>query len=124
MPGGPGHSHQSVRDISALGAVPGLAMIEPANPHEVREAVRWAVDEAPGPVYLRLVSVPWALGFDLPETELVPGRGTVVRSGDDATIVAAGPVMLSQAFAGRRAARPGRRVDDARRAPLAARRRR
>ena len=24
LPGGPGHSHQSVRDISALAAVPGL----------------------------------------------------------------------------------------------------
>ena len=29
VPGGPGHSHQSVRDISALGAVPGMALIEP-----------------------------------------------------------------------------------------------
>ena len=29
VPGGPGHSHQSVRDISALGAMPGMALLEP-----------------------------------------------------------------------------------------------
>ena len=29
VPGGPGHSHQSVRDISALGGMPGMALIEP-----------------------------------------------------------------------------------------------
>src|SRR5438093_828562 len=29
IPGGPGHSHQSVRDISAIGSIPGLVAIEP-----------------------------------------------------------------------------------------------
>ncbi|MEJ7818535.1 MAG: transketolase C-terminal domain-containing protein, partial [Thermoleophilaceae bacterium] len=100
VPGGPGHSHQSVRDISALGAMPGMALIEPASEHETRLAVKWAVHEATGPVYIRLVSVPWELGFEPPRAErLVPGRGEVVSEGGDATIVTTGPVMLSQAFA-------------------------
>jgi transketolase len=96
VPGGPGHSHQSVRDISALGAMPGMALIEPFSESEVRAAVDWAVNRAPGSVYLRLVSVPWALGFDPPEIErLEPGRGTVLRSAGDALFVAAGPVMVA-----------------------------
>jgi len=96
VPGGPGHSHQSVRDISALGAVPGLALIEPFSEAEVRAALEWAVHRAPGSVYLRLVSVPWALGFDPPAiTELVPGQGTVLRQGGDLLFVAAGPVMVA-----------------------------
>jgi transketolase len=100
VPGGPGHSHQSVRDISALGAVPGMALIEPFSEHEVRAAVEWAVNEAPGSVYIRLVSVPWAVGFEPPAvTELVPGRGTVLREGKDLLFVAAGPVMVSGAWA-------------------------
>lgn len=99
VPGGPGHSHQSVRDISALGSMPGMALIEPATEHEVRAAVRWAVDEAPGSVYLRLVSVRWALPFDPPEVEaLVPGRGTVLRTGKDGLFVGAGPVMVGGAW--------------------------
>jgi transketolase len=99
VPGGPGHSHQSVRDISALGGMPGMALIEPFSESEVRAAVRWAVREAPGSVYLRLVSVPWALGFEPPEiSELVPGRGTVLRPVGDALFVAAGPVMVAAAW--------------------------
>jgi transketolase len=100
VPGGPGHSHQSVRDISALGAVPGMALIEPFSEHEVRAAVEWAVHRAPGSVYIRLVSVPWAVGFDPPAiTELVPGRGTVLREGKDLLFVAAGPVMVAGGWA-------------------------
>ena len=44
MPGGPGHSHQSVRDISAIGSVPGLTAIEPCSEREARLAIRWAVE--------------------------------------------------------------------------------
>jgi transketolase len=99
VPGGPGHSHQSVRDISALGAMPGMALIEPFTEDEVRAALDWAVHRAPGSVYLRLVSVPWALGFDPPRIEeLVPGRGTVLRPAGDALFVAAGPVMVTAAW--------------------------
>jgi transketolase len=96
VPGGPGHSHQSVRDISALGAMPGMALIEPFSESETRAAVDWAVNHAPGSVYLRLVSVRWALGFEPPEIDaLVPGRGTVLRPAADVLFVAAGPVMVS-----------------------------
>ena len=100
VPGGPGHSHQSVRDISALGAVPGMALIEPFSEHEVRAALEWAVHRAPGSVYIRLVSVPWAVGFEPPAvTELVPGQGTVLREGKDLLFVASGPVMVTGAWA-------------------------
>ena len=96
VPGGPGHSHQSVRDISVLGAVPGMALIEPFCEDEVRAALDWAVHRARDSVYLRLVSVRWALGFEPPAVEeLVPGRGTVLRRGSDAVFVGAGPVVVS-----------------------------
>jgi transketolase len=58
------------------------------------------VFEAPGPVYVRLVSVPWELGFDPPAVErLTPGRGTVVREEGDVVVVCTGPVLASQAHA-------------------------
>src|SRR3954469_522502 len=99
VPGGPGHSHQSVRDISALGAMPRMALIEPFSENEVRAAVRWAVHSAPGSVYIRLVSVPWALGFDPPPCDqLLEGRGTVLRPAGDVLFVGAGPVMVEGAW--------------------------
>ena len=93
VPGGPGHSHQSVRDISALGAMPGMALIEPFCESEVRAAVDWIVHHAPGPVYLRLVSVPWSLGFDPPGD-----RGARARARDGA---AAGRATSSSSAPGR-----------------------
>jgi transketolase len=78
--------------------VPGMALIEPFSEHEAKAAVDWAVNRAPGSVYIRLVSVPWAVGFEPPAIEeLVPGRGTVLREGRDLLFVAAGPVMVAGA---------------------------
>ena len=100
LPGGPGHSHQSVRDIALFASVPGMAAIEPASEAEAELAVRWALRKAEGPVYIRLVSVPWELGFDWPGQERrEPGRGTVLREGADGAFVGTGPVLLSQAWA-------------------------
>jgi transketolase len=100
VPGGPGHSHQSVRDIALMGCVPGMSLLEPFCEREAELALRWAVEEANGPVYLRLVSVPWELGFEPPPLDrLAPGRGTLLREGEDVLFVTTGPVMVSQAWA-------------------------
>jgi transketolase len=100
LPAGPGHSHQSVRDIALMGSMPGMAVIEPYCERETVAAVRWAALEAPGPVYLRLISVPWPLGFEPADvTALEPGQGTVLKPGSDAMLVCTGPVLVSQAWA-------------------------
>ncbi len=100
VPGGPGHSHQSVRDAAIMGCIPGMSLIEPFCEAQAAQALEWAVHEALGPVYIRLVSVPWNLGFDPPtEARLEPGRGTLLRDGSDAMFVATGPIMVSQAWA-------------------------
>ena len=38
IPAGPGKSHQSVRDISLLGALPNMTIVQPANAEETRDA--------------------------------------------------------------------------------------
>ena len=48
IPAGPGKSHQSVRDISLLGALPSMTIVQPANAEETRALLRWAVEEARG----------------------------------------------------------------------------
>jgi len=99
VPGGPGHSHQSVRDISALGSVPGLVMIEPSSEREARLAIRWAVEANPESTYLRFVNIPLDLPYRLPDVyQLEVGRGVVLREGADAVITAYGPVMLRAAW--------------------------
>jgi transketolase len=98
VPGGPGHSHQSVRDISAIGAVPGLVAFEPCNEREARLAIRWAVEQNPSSTYLRFVNVPLDLPYALPaDYSLQVGRGATLRRGDDVAIVGYGPVLLANA---------------------------
>ena len=98
LPGGPGHSHQSVRDISALAAVPGLVMAEPSAEAEVAPLLDALVDGS-GSGYLRLVSVKWPLPFTYPSGHRVAvGTGWVAREGVDGVVFAYGPWMLSNAW--------------------------
>ncbi len=46
IPAGPGKSHQSVRDISLLAALPDMTIVQPASAEETRALLRWAVEEA------------------------------------------------------------------------------
>ena len=99
IPAGPGKSHQSVRDISLLGALPSLAIVQPGNAEETRALVRWAVQEAEESVAIRLAIGPSPRRIELPaEYEVSPGRGAVLRAGNDAVLLAYGPVLLHEAL--------------------------
>jgi len=99
LPGGPGHSHQSVRDISAIGSVPHLVAIEPCAEHEARLAIRWAVEQNTASTYLRFVNVPLDLPYSLPASYMLRvGCGVTLRAGDDVALIAYGPLLMSQAW--------------------------
>jgi transketolase len=99
LPGGPGHSHQAVRDIGSLSAIPGLELIQPCCNEEVAQVVRYAVNQAEKSTYIRLASIPVEIPWTLPEDyALVQGRGTVLREGTDVVIFAYGPVLLAEAW--------------------------
>jgi transketolase len=99
IPGGPGHSHQSVRDISALRGVANLSLVEPCLEAEVGALLDYAINTAPDSMYLRLVSVKWPVPFSYPHHHKVePGRGWVVRDGGDAVVFGYGSWLLANAF--------------------------
>lgn len=98
LPAGPGHSHQGLREISAIGGVPGMVVVAPSCPEEVAPLFDWCVDYD-GPSFLRLASVPVSLPFKPPDaSSLKLGYGTSLRDGMDVGIVSSGPVMLAEAF--------------------------
>lgn len=99
LPGGPGHSHQSVRDISLFASVPGLTAIEPSTEGEVRLALDYCVNKSTESCYLRLVSIPVIVPFSLPSNFVYTrGHGCQLTEGDDVALFASGPVILSEAF--------------------------
>ncbi|HUP32088.1 MAG TPA: transketolase C-terminal domain-containing protein [Gaiellaceae bacterium] len=97
IPAGPGKSHQSVRDISLLGALPNMTIVQPANAEETRALLRWAIEEAEESVAIRLAIGPSPRRLDL-DGELEPGQGRVLREGSEAIMLAYGPVMLHEAL--------------------------
>jgi transketolase len=61
-------------------------------------AFDYSVNVAPGRIYLRLVSIPYDVPFQLPaDYQLEYGKGVVLTEGDDAVMFSYGPVMLTQA---------------------------
>jgi transketolase len=99
IPAGPGKSHQSLRDVSLLAALPNVMVVQPANADETRALLRWAIDEAVESVAIRLAigPSPRRIAFDGAGV-VAPGQGRVLRDGDDAVLVAYGPVMLHEAL--------------------------
>ena len=97
IPAGPGKSHQSVRDISLLAALPGTTIVQPGSSEETRALLRWAVLEAEGNVAVRLAIGPSPRRLELPAL-VCPGRGHVLREGSAAVLFAYGPVMLHEAL--------------------------
>ncbi len=99
VPGGPGHSHQAVRDISSLAAIPGFDVVEPCCEAEVPILLDYCLNIASGSSYMRLVSIPCEIPYLLPEGyKLEYGKGVTLLQGDDVVIIGYGPVLLAQAW--------------------------
>jgi transketolase len=99
LPAGPGHSHQCVRDIASLGGIPQLSLVEPSCASEVELILDYCVNRLEGSFYLRLVSIPREIPYELPPGyEVAPGRGAVLLPGEDIVVVGYGPVLLPEAW--------------------------
>jgi transketolase len=98
LPAGPGHSHQSVREISAIGGIPGMVMLAPSCPEAVGPLLDWCLEAHDGPSFLRMASLPVVMDYAWPDgARPQPGRGVVLREGADAVLIGSGPVLLAQA---------------------------
>ena len=99
LPSGPGHSHQSVRDIDILSAVPGLDLVQPSCEDEVKMLVDFCFNNSQNSSYLRFTSIPCEIPYQLPDNYTVQkGRGCFIKKGEGSMLVAYGPVTLSSAY--------------------------
>jgi len=98
LPGGPGHSHQSVRDIALLSHVPGLTIVEPCCEEQAKSLLDWAVNANRMSTYLRLCSIPVETPFAPITGPVLEGVGSVIHEGIDMAVISYGPVMLSECW--------------------------
>jgi transketolase len=86
-----GATHQACEDIAFLRALPGMTVVCPADPLEVRLALRAALSH-PGPVYLRLGKKGEPRIHDKPP-EFILGRSILLRPGRDVCLLATGTIL-------------------------------
>lgn len=84
-----GATHQCNEDIALMRTIPGMVVMCPSDDVEARAAVRAAL-EYEGPVYIRFGRAAVPVINDNPDYKFEIGKGSVVRSGKDVTIVATG----------------------------------
>lgn len=92
-----GATHQALEDIAIMRVLPNLVVISPCDVHEARRAVLAATKHT-GPVYIRLtrdktpVITKQTAPFEI-------GKAYVLRSGNDITFIATGPLLYEALFA-------------------------
>jgi transketolase len=91
-----GATHHSCEDMAMLRSLPGMSVLAPADPLEVRGVLRAALKHA-GPSYIRMGKKGEPnIHRDVPPVEI--GRSLIVRDGVDVCLLAVG-VMLPDAMA-------------------------
>jgi transketolase len=92
-----GPTHQSLDDVAIISTIPGVTILNPGDPVEIKMSVRAAAAHT-GPVYIKLGSpkMPvlneWDHSFEI-------GKGVVMKEGRDVTIIGTGTVLSRAYFA-------------------------
>lgn len=90
-----GASHQSIEDIALMRAIPGMTVIQPCDDIETKQVIQ-AIAKIKGPCFVRLGRA----AVDTVNSEdyvFELGKGSVLRQGNDITLVATG-MMVQQAL--------------------------
>ena len=90
-----GASHESIEDIAIMRAIPNMTVLVPADGVEAEQMILEAA-RVYGPMYVRLGRSAVPTIFD-ENYKFEIGKGTVVRQGNDATIIACG-IMVYEAI--------------------------
>ena len=97
LPAGPGHSHQAVRDISNIGSIPNIYVIEPSCAEELDQILDWGINKSERSIYIRLNSLATEINFKYPTKNVFRiGEGFSVKKGKDAIMFTYGPMMLNE----------------------------
>ncbi|QJD85033.1 transketolase family protein [Cohnella herbarum] len=87
-----GMSHHSVQDIAVARAIPGLAVVLPADRHETKKMTE-ALVQYEGGVYVRIGRNPVEDSYESENYEFVLGKAVTMREGRDITIIAVGETV-------------------------------
>lgn len=87
-----GMSHHSVQDLAVTRAIPGLAVMLPADRHETKKMTE-ALVAYEGGVYVRIGRNPVEDVYESDDYDFQIGKAVTMREGTDVTIIAAGETV-------------------------------
>lgn len=82
-----GATHHSLEDFAIIRMIPGVAVLCPQDPGEIRQACK-AMMEYQGPVYMRIGNPKIPVLFEEKPFEI--GKGSILKEGTDVTIISTG----------------------------------
>lgn len=88
-----GATHQALEDVAVMRSLPNMTILSPCDANQVYLATIAAVEQIPGPVYIRFGREPMPNFTDI-NAEFTPGKGQLLRNGNDMTIVATGHLVF------------------------------
>lgn len=86
-----GETHQGIFDISYLSHIPNMTVLAPTCYEELNEMLKYAVNEAKGPVAIKYPR--GEISLLKTENEFTFGKSSVIKKGKDVTIVAVGNMV-------------------------------
>ncbi|MDL1972279.1 MAG: transketolase family protein [Deltaproteobacteria bacterium] len=87
--GDDGGSHQAIEDIALMRILPHMAVIVPADAIEMEQVI-YTIAEYEGPVYVRGSRVNFPIIYNNGDYHFQLGKGSIIREGEDITIIATG----------------------------------
>jgi transketolase len=102
-----GATHQALEDMAIMRSLPRMTVLSPADATQARLMTEMAINELEGPVYIRFgrEAVP---DFTEDDQQLEIGKGQLMRTGNDLTIVATGHMVWEALQAAEMLAKEGK----------------
>lgn len=106
--GNHGYTHHGVEDLAVMSAMPNMVVAAPGDPVEARAITRIVAERA-GPAYLRLGKAGEPV-LHVEENAMCYGKASVMRYGNDLTLVSIGGMLANTLCAADKLTEAGRSV--------------
>ena len=91
--GSDGETHQGIYDISFLSSIPGMTIFAPKNAWELKEGLRFALEEFNGPIAIRYPKGEVKNIYMDSRQRIMAGKAEILEHGEDVAMLAVGDMV-------------------------------
>ncbi|MGI5988857.1 MAG: 1-deoxy-D-xylulose-5-phosphate synthase [Lachnospiraceae bacterium] len=91
--GSDGETHQGIYDISFLSSIPGMTVFAPKNAWELKESLRFALEEFNGPIAIRYPKGEAKTIYPDAKQRIMDGKAEILEHGREVALLAVGDMV-------------------------------